>query len=153
MLHTNQTNELLQNFSIEANTGINIREQISEFAVGGNTSGTNSSYSITDPSGSVTMSLTGYSREPLASVSSRLRALVNSATDMPTDFTANVLNNEILLKPMSGLVDQDWTLLVDHGSGNDGTIGYAHSRPNSHVPTSGELDLPRTFYNIENGET
>ena len=72
---------------------------------------------------------------------------------MPIDFTANVLNNEILSKPTDGeLVDQDWTILVDHGSGNDGTIGYVHSRPNSHVPTSGELSLPTTFYNVENGE-
>ena len=72
---------------------------------------------------------------------------------MSSTRTANVLNNEILLKPTDGeLVDQDWTILVDHGSGNDGTIGYVHSRPNSHVPTSGELSLPTTFYNVENGE-
>ena len=98
------------------------------------------------------MSLTGYSREPLASVTSRLREAVNSATDMPTDFTANVVDGELLLKPASGLVDDNWTILVDHGSGNDGTVGYAHSRPNSHVPTSGQLTLPTTFYNVENGE-
>ena len=65
-LHTNQTNDLLQTFSITANTAINTFEQISEFAVGGNTSGTNSSYTITDPSGTETMSLTGYSREPVS---------------------------------------------------------------------------------------
>ena len=113
---------------------------------------TNSSYTITDPSGTETMSLTGYSREPLASVTSRLREAVNSATDMPTDFTANVVDGELLLKPASGLVSTDWTVLVNHGSGNDGTVGYAHSRPNSNVPTSGELTLPTTFYNVENGE-
>ena len=49
-LHTNQTNDLLQNFSITANTAINTFEQISEFAVGGNTSGTNSSYSCSSES-------------------------------------------------------------------------------------------------------
>ena len=38
---------------------------------------------------------------------------------MPLDFSAVVLNNEILLKPTEGgLVNDDWTLLVDHGSGN-----------------------------------
>ena len=87
-LHTNQTNDLIQTFGITANTAINTISQISEFAVGGNTAGTNSSYTITDPSGLETMSMTGYSREPLASVTSRLREAVNSATDMPTDFTA-----------------------------------------------------------------
>ena len=45
------------------------------------------------------MSFTGYSREPLASVTSRLREAVNSATDMLTDFTDNVVNGELLLKP------------------------------------------------------
>ena len=150
-LHTNQTNDLMQTFGITPNTAINTISQISEFAVGGTVSGTNSSYTITDPSGS-TMSLTSYSRENLASISSRIREAVNDMTDTPTDFTAVVLNNEILLKPTSGLVDNDWTLLVNHGSGNDGSIGYTHSRPNSNVPTSGQLSLPTTFYNVENGE-
>ena len=53
---------------------------------------------------------------------------------------------------MSGLVNQNWTLLVNHGSGNDGTIGYAHSRPNSSVPTSGQMSFPDDIYNTENGE-
>ena len=151
-LHTNQTNDLMQTFGITPNTAINTISQISEFAVGGNVSGTNSSYTITDPSGS-TMSLTAYSRENLASVSSRIRVAVNDMMDTPVDFSAVVLDNEILLKPTDGgLVDNDWTLLVNHGSGNDGSIGYTHSRPNSNVPTSGELTLPTTFYNVENGE-
>ena len=77
------------------------------------------------------MSLTAYSREPLASITSRIRDAVNETTDTPTDFTANVLNNEILLKPMSGLVDDDWSIAINHGSGNDGTIAYELSRPNS----------------------
>ena len=72
---------------------------------------------------------------------------------MPEDFSAVVLNNEILLKPTDGgLVAQDWTLLVNHGSGNDGSIRYTHSRPNDSVPTSGQLTLPTTLYNVENGE-
>ena len=152
LLHTNQTNDLTQTFGITANTATNIVEQISEFAVGGRTSGPNSSYTITDPSGSQTMSFTGYSREPLASVTSRLRDAVNAATDMPTNFTANALDGEILLKPESGLVANDWSILVNHGSGNDGTIGYAHSRPNSGVPTSGQMSFPDDIYNTENGE-
>ena len=142
----------MQTFGITPNTATNIISQISEFAVGGNISGTNSSYTITDPSGS-TMTLTAYSRENLASVSSRIRAAVNEMTDTPVDFSAVVLDNEVLLKPTDGgLVDNDWTLLVNHGSGNDGSIGYTHSRPNSNVPTSGQLTLPTTFYNVENGE-
>ena len=154
LLHTNQTNDITQTFNITANTAINIREQISDFAVGGTSEGTSSSsYTITDPSGTETMSLTAYSREPLASITSRIRDTINIATDMPEDFSAVVLNNEILLKPTEGgLVNDDWTLLVDHGSGNDGSIRYTHSRPNDSVPTSGQLTLPTTFYNVENGE-
>ena len=91
------------------------------FAHGGVEDAANSSYTITDPSGSETMSFTGYSREPLASVSSKIRDAVNSTTDMPTDFTANVLDNDVLLKPASGLVNDDWSIAVNHGSGNDGT--------------------------------
>ena len=139
-------------FRITTNTATNVFNQIEEFAVGGNTMGSDSSYTLTDPSGSETMSFTGYSREPLASITSRIRDAVNDTVDTPTDFTANVLDGEILLKPESGLVSTDWSIAINHGSGNDGTIAYELSRPNSHVPTSGQLTLPTTFYNVENGE-
>ena len=152
LLHTNQTQDLTQMFRITTNTATNTMNQIEEFAVGGSGSGTNSSYTLTDPSGSETMSFTGYSREPLASITSRIREAVNDTTDTPTDFTANVLDREILLKPASGLVNNDWSIAINHGSGNDGTIAYELSRPNSNVPTSGQLTLPTTFYNTENGE-
>ena len=76
LLHTNQTQDITQMFRITVNTATNTMNQIEEFAVGGNTSGTNSSYTLTDPSGSETMSFTGYSREPLASITSRIRDAV-----------------------------------------------------------------------------
>ena len=152
LLHTNQIQDITQMFRITANTATNIFNQIEEFAVGGNTSGTNSSYTLTDPSGSETMSLTAYSREPLASISSRIRDAVNDTEDTPTDFTANVLDGEILLKPESGLVSTDWSIAINHGSGNDGTIAYELSRPNSFVPSSGQMSFPDNIYNTENGE-
>ena len=152
LLHTNQTQDITQMFRITTNTATNTMNQIEEFAVGGNTAGTSSTYTLTDPSGSETMSLTGYSREPLASITSRIREAVNDTIDTPTDFTANVLDREILLKPESGLVNNDWSIVINHGSGNDGTIAYELSRPNSHVPTSGEMSFPDDIYNTENGE-
>ena len=152
LLHTNQTQDITQMFRITTNTAINTMNQIEEFAVGGNTAGTNSSYTLTDPSGSETMSFTGYSREPLASITSRIRDAVNDTADMPTNFTANVLDGEVLLKPESGLVANDWSILINHGSGNDGTVGYDFSRPNDNVPTSGEMSFPDDIYNTENGE-
>ena len=123
-------------------------------ARGGVEDAANSSYTITDPSGSETMSLTAYSREPLASVSSRIREAVNSVTETPTNFTAVVLDNDILLKPPTrgGLVSEDWSIAINHGSGNDGSIEYVHSRPNDNVPTSGEMSFPDDIYNTENGE-
>ena len=152
-IHTNQIQDLTQTFRLTTNTATDTLIQVSEFAVGGNTMGPNSSYTITDPSGSETMSLTGYSRENLASISSRIREAVNDTTDMPTDFTANVVDGEVLLKPASGLVANDWSITVNHGSGNDGTINYSVSRPNSFVPTSGQMSFPDSIYNTENGET
>ena len=152
LLHTNQIQDITQMFRITTNTATNVFSQIEEFAVGGNTTGTNSSYTLTDPSGSEMMSLTAYSREPLASITSRIREAINETPETPTNFTANVLNNEILLKPESGLVANDWSIAINHGSGNDGTVAYELSRPNSNVPTSGQMTLPTTFYNTENGE-
>ena len=152
LLHTNQTQDITQMFRITTNTATNTMNQIEEFAVGGNTAGTASTYTLTDPSGSDTMSLTAYSREPLASITSRIREAVNDTTDTPTDFTANVLDREILLKPASGLVNNDWSIAINHGSGNDGTVAYELSRPNSHVPSSGHMSFPDDIYNTENGE-
>ena len=106
-IHTNQTVDLNQSFRLTPNTATNTVSQISEFAEGGSNSRTNSSYSARDPSGSQVISVTAQSRETLTEVALRLRAAINAVTDLPTNFTAEVLDNNLLLKPTSGLVDQD----------------------------------------------
>ena len=151
-IHTNQTVDLNQSFLLTPNTATNTVSQISEFAEGGSNSRTNSSYSARDPSGTQVISVTAQSRETLTEVAIRLRDAINAVTDLPTNFTAEVLDNNLLLKPTSGLVDLDWRVVVNHGAGNNGNISFTHSRPNDSVPTSGQLTLPTTFYNVENGE-
>ena len=155
-LDTNQTNELDEDFILRRGNAAGGIVETTEFLRGVDAppSDMNSSYTITDPDGTEIASMTARSQESSTQVIERLSDVVNDHTFTPTNgFIAEHSSNTLLLRPDSRrLESNDWTVLVDHGDGNDGTVTFAHSRPNDSVPTTGQLTLPTDFYNTENGE-
>ena len=155
-LDTHQTNELDENFVLRRGNSTGGVVETTEFLRGVDAppSDMSSSYTIMDPDGAEVASLTARSQESSTQVIERLSDAVNDHTFTTTNgFITDHSGNTLWLRPDSRrLESNDWTVLVDHGAGNDGTAAFAHSRPNDSVPTSGEMNFPDDIYNTENGE-
>ena len=150
-LDTNQTGDLSQTLTFTRGNSAGGIIDVTEFSQG---SHMHSSYTLNDPAGAEVTVMTARSQESLESVLNRLHIAANAHTFMDTNgFEVNQLDDTLWLKPNDRVLEsRDWSIAVEHGTGNDGDIAFTHSRPNASVPTSGELTLPTTFYNVENGE-
>ena len=157
-LDTNQTGDISQTINLTRGNSASGILDVTEFAKGveGNTaSNTHSSYTLNDPAGTEVAVMTARSQESIESIINRLHVAINGHPFTSTmGFEANQSNEILWLKPNARVLEpRDWTILVEHGAGNDGDIAFTHSRPNDSVPATGQLTLPTDFHNTENGET
>ena len=157
-LDTNQTGDISQTLTFtrgnSAGGGVLENTEFVQGIPGSGASNMHSSYTLTDPAGTEVTSMTARSQESLESVLNRIHTAANAHTFMDTNgFEANQSDDTLWLKPNDRVLEsRDWSISVEHGSGNDGDIAFTHSRPNNDVPTSGEMSFPDDIYNTENGE-
>ena len=152
-INTNQTADIRQELTLTMNGGFYISNYLT--AIHGEPgTGTASSYTLTDYSGTEVVSLTATSGEVVSSIFARFETAVDDNTETPIDFMAEAAGNGITLTAQTvgslnpGAVSTArWVATVDH-AGGDGDIAFANfvqtvrgrdtlSNINDNVPESG----------------
>ena len=167
LVDTEQTGNLNASFTCVANDGRDVMCSIDSAFVSGNVMIPGSSYGLFDYA---SREITSFTHNPgsgvpnnIAYVLGQFETAVDSNTETPVDYTAQVSNNNLVLTSTTqATVNGTWSVVVDHGNGTGNiafgtsgtntsgtaartTVGRTAGTLNSTIPTSGAISF-EDFY-------